>query len=126
MSLFHVANNTGIALYPLVGGLVGLAFGWRATFAVTVVAGRHRRALILLPLLLRIQLDGAGRRRHGGRPIRRSSCTAGTGASAVAVTNFGVVANMIHRHGFRNTILPLYAATALGLGGLSRSPRPSP
>jgi MFS family permease len=30
-----------------------------------------------------------------------------------------VVANMIHRHGVRNTILPLYAATSLGLGGLS-------
>jgi MFS family permease len=26
---------------------------------------------------------------------------------------------MIHRHGFRNTVLPLYAATVLGLGGLS-------
>jgi MFS family permease len=26
---------------------------------------------------------------------------------------------MIHRHGIRNTILPLYAATALGLGGVS-------
>jgi MFS family permease len=26
---------------------------------------------------------------------------------------------MIHRHGIRNTILPLYAATALGLGGIS-------
>ncbi|HUQ41924.1 MAG TPA: MFS transporter, partial [Candidatus Limnocylindrales bacterium] len=31
----------------------------------------------------------------------------------------GVVANMVHRHGFRNPILPLYAATSLGLGGLS-------
>jgi MFS family permease len=26
---------------------------------------------------------------------------------------------MIHRHGVRNTIVPLYAATALGLGGIS-------
>jgi MFS family permease len=34
-------------------------------------------------------------------------------------TNYGIVANMIHRHGIRNTILPLYAATALGLGGIS-------
>ena len=33
MSFFHVANNTGIAIYPMIGGLVGLAFGWRATFA---------------------------------------------------------------------------------------------
>jgi MFS family permease len=35
------------------------------------------------------------------------------------VTNGGVVANMIHRHGVRNTILPLYAASVLGLGGVS-------
>ena len=38
---------------------------------------------------------------------------------AFSATNLGVIANMIHRHGFRNTILPLYAATALGLGGVS-------
>ncbi len=60
MSLFHVANNTGIALYPLVGGLRGLAFDWRVTFA------RHRRswpwspAAILLPLLRRMDFHGAG------------------------------------------------------------------
>jgi MFS family permease len=40
-------------------------------------------------------------------------------ALALAVTNGGVVANMIHRHGIRNTILPLYAASVLGLGGFS-------
>jgi MFS family permease len=38
---------------------------------------------------------------------------------AVASIDFGVVANMFHRHGVRNTILPLYAATALGLGGIT-------
>src|SRR5204863_522710 len=38
---------------------------------------------------------------------------------ALAATNYGVVANMINRHGFRNTVLPLYAATSLGLGGIS-------
>ena len=37
MSLFHVANNTGIALYPMIGGLIGLFIGWRATFAVTEI-----------------------------------------------------------------------------------------
>lgn len=117
MSLFHVANNTGIALYPLVGALVGLAFGWRATFAVTIVLAAIA-AIILLPLLLRIQLDGPG---GGGRGTADAALIlhGRDRRQAVAVTNFGVVANMIHRHGFRNTILPLYAATALGLGGLS-------
>lgn len=117
MSLFHVANNTGIALYPMVGGLVGLAFGWRATFAVTAVLAVIA-AVVLLPLLLRIQLDGPG---AGGRGTADATriLHGRDRRQAVAVTNFGVVANMIHRHGFRNTILPLYAATSLGLGGIS-------
>ena len=116
MSLFHVANNIGIASYPLVGGLVGAALGWRATFAVTaalvVVAG-----LILMPVLLRVRPRQSAKPRSSapdprvlyGRPR----------AVAIAATNVGVVANMINRHGFRNTILPLYAATSLGLGGIS-------
>ena len=116
MSLFHVANNVGIAAYPLIGGLVGAVLGWRATFAVTfglvVVAGA-----ILLPLLQRIHP-------HGGSTTRASLGDARVlhgreRAVAIAATNLGVVANMINRHGFRNTILPLYAATALGLGGIS-------
>ena len=116
MSLFHVANNVGIALYPLVGGVVGTLIDWRATFAVTValavIAG-----VILIPLLLRLDLPaGAGDAKKGsdervlhGRARR----------IAVAATNYGVIANMIHRHGFRNTVLPLYAAIVLGLGELS-------
>ena len=116
MSLFHVANNTGIALYPMVGGLLGLAFGWRATFVVTFVLAIVAGA-ILLPLLLRIDLRGSGTGKGGGDAAR---ILYGRQRSvAIAVTNYGVVANMIHRHGFRNTILPLYAATALGLGGVS-------
>ena len=116
MSLFHVANNTGIAVYPMIGGFVGAAFGWRATFAVT--AGLViLAAILLIPSLLRIT------------PKRRSASGGGGSAErvlhgrrraiAIGVTNFGVVANMINRHGFRNTILPLYAATVLGLGGVS-------
>jgi len=117
MSLFHVANNTGIALYPMVGGLVGLALGWRATFAVTAALGVVA-AIILLPLLLRIDVGGDGATGKGGGDARRILHGRQRGV-AIAVTNYGVVANMIHRHGFRNTILPLYAATALGLGGIS-------
>jgi MFS family permease len=117
MSLFHVANNVGIALYPLIGGVIGLVIGWRATFAVTavlaVVAG-----VILLPLLLRINPAAAP---SGGRTQAADSRVLEGRQRTVAlgVTYLGVTANMIHRHGFRNTILPLYAATVLGLGGLS-------
>lgn len=117
MSLFHVANNTGIAIYPMIGGLVGLAAGWRATFVVSfglaIIA-----AVILLPLLLRIDLGGNAGGGKGGGDARRI-LHGRQRRMAIAVTNYGVVANMIHRHGFRNTILPLYAATALGLGGIS-------
>jgi MFS transporter, DHA1 family, multidrug resistance protein len=116
MSLFHVANNVGIAAYPLVGGVVGAVVGWRVTFAVTFVLMLVAGA-ILLPLLARVG------------PTRTSSGRASPGESrvlhgrarviAVGATNFGVVANLVNRHGFRNTILPLYAATSLGLGGIS-------
>jgi len=117
MSLFHVANNVGIAVYPLVGGVIGATLGWRATFAVTfgltVVAGA-----ILLPVLVRIdpRRRGAVRRETGGdaRVLHGRARAVG-----IAATNIGVVANLINRHGFRNTILPLYAATSLGLGGIS-------
>lgn len=117
MSLFHVANNTGIALYPMVGGLVGLAVGWRATFVVSAVLAIVAAA-ILLPLLMRLDLRGNAGGGKGGGDERRVLHGRQRGI-AIAVTNYGVIANMIHRHGFRNTILPLYAATALGLGGIS-------
>lgn len=117
MSLFHVANNTGIALYPMVGGIVGVAIGWRATFAVTAVLAVVAAA-VLLPLLLRLDLSGSSGGSKGGGDARRV-LHGRERRVAIAVTNYGVVANMIHRHGVRNTILPLYAATVLGLGGIS-------
>jgi MFS family permease len=117
MSLFHVANNTGIALYPLIGGIVGAILGWRATFAVTIVLAIVA-AVLLLPLLLRIDPAKGGRGGGGGGDPARV-LHGNQRRIAVLVTDFGVVANMIHRHGFRNTILPLYAATVLGLGGIS-------
>jgi MFS transporter, DHA1 family, multidrug resistance protein len=116
MSLFHVANNTGIALYPMVGGLIGVAFTWRETFLVTAVLAVVASA-VLLPILPRIDFaKGSGGR--GGSDERRV-LHGRERKVAFAATNFGVVANMIHRHGVRNTILPLYAATSLGLGGVS-------
>ena len=116
MSLFHVAINTGIAFYPLAGGFIGAAFGWRTTFAVSaalaVVAGA-----VFLPVLLRVHPRGTTvSRATKGEPrvlYGRQRVV------ALAAANYGVVANMINRHGFRNTVLPLYAATALGLGGVS-------
>ncbi len=117
MSLFHVANNFGIAAYPMIGGLLGLAFGWRATFIVTGVLAVVA-SIILVPLLLRT--DFRATTGKGGSKTDTSRILYGRQrVVAILVTNFGVMANMIHRHGFRNTILPLYAATVLGLGGVS-------
>ncbi len=118
MSFFHVANNTGIAVYPLVGGIVGAALSWRATFAVTAILALVAGS-ILVPLLRRIDFGAAsGGASRGGGDARRI-LQGRQRRIAILATNFGVVANMIHRHGFRNTILPLYAASVLGLGGVS-------
>lgn len=116
MSLFHVANNIGIAIYPLLGGVIGAVFGWRATFAVTAILVALA-GVILLPVLRRVD----PRKQAAARSSAPSSRVlfGRDRAVAIAATNLGVVANMVNRHGFRNTILPLYAATSLGLGGVS-------
>lgn len=117
MSIYPMANNLGIAFYPLLGAVIGAVIGWRATFAVNaglaVVAGA-----LLIPMLGRIDLrkpkTGKAAQTDDQRVLYGSRRTV-----ALGVTNAGVVANMIHRHGVRNTILPLYAATVLGLSGFS-------
>jgi MFS family permease len=118
MSLFHVANNTGIALYPLIGGVIGLVIGWRATFLVTailaVIAG-----VVLWPTLARVQFPKRGQATRSDQVDRSLVLHGRQRRTAVLATNVGVVANMVHRHGLRNTIMPLYAATVLGLGGVS-------
>ncbi len=116
MSLFHVANNTGIAFYPLVGGVIGAGFGWRATFVVTIALAVVAGA-ILLPVLFKIHPRGRAAARTAKAEPRVLHGRQRT--IALAAINYGVVANMINRHGFRNTVLPLYAAAALGLGGVS-------
>jgi predicted MFS family arabinose efflux permease len=117
LGLFPTANNASIAFYPLAGGVIGELVGWRATFGLTAVLAVAGGA-ILVPLLLRLDLP---RRRPGD--ARRM--TPGPGVLhgrqrtvAIGATAFGVVATMVHRHGFRSTVLPLYAATALGLGAI--------
>ncbi len=116
MSLFHVANNTGIAVYPFVGAFVGAAFGWRATFAITVALAVVAGA-ILIPVLVRLHPRTGGVARGSQSDAR--VLQGRERAVALGATNYGVVANMINRHGFRNTVMPLYAATSLGLGGVS-------
>lgn len=116
MSLIQVANNTGIAVYPLIGGAIGIFFGWRFTFIVAGVLAIIS-ALLLLPTLVRLVGSHGGvasaAGRMGDEPPVMTRRRLGL---ALLVTYIGIVATFIHRHGFRNTFIPLYGATVLGLG----------
>jgi MFS family permease len=117
MSMFQLANNFGIAIYPLLGGVIGAIVGWRLTFIVSGV-GAVLSGLILLPLLSRIE---AGRKRDvvaGKVDTLEFDLTPRRRGVALAAVYAGVVANMVQRHGIRNTVLPLFAAAALGLGSI--------
>lgn len=116
MSLIHVANNTGIAIYPLIGGAIGVLFGWRLTFVVAgvlAIAG----AVVLVPTLARLvrrrDTEASTADREEDTPPLMTRRRLGL---ALFATYVGVVATFIHRHGFRNTFIPLYGATVLGLG----------
>jgi MFS family permease len=115
MSVFQLANNTGIAFYPLLGGAIGSLLTWRATFVVAAV-GAVVAGAILMPLLARIE-HGQKRDAVAGRTqALEFQLTPRRRRIAISSVYAGVVSNMINRHGFRNTLLPLFAASALFLG----------
>jgi MFS family permease len=115
MSVFQLANNTGIATYPLLGGLIGSVLTWRATFVVAA-AGAVAAGLILLPLLRRI--EGAQKQDAVSGRTEALSFELSPARRRVAIGSVyaTVMCNMINRHGFRNTLLPLVAASVLLLG----------
>jgi MFS family permease len=120
MSLYQVGNNLGIALYPLLGGLIGTLFGWRAAYGVAAVAALAS-GLVLASVLTRVPLRTPGDEESRQKEKRQSAGerrAAKVPMLALVVIYFGVVANMINRHGFRNTVLPLFASSDLGLGEL--------
>lgn len=115
MSLYQVANNLGIALYPLIGGAVGAWLGWRAGFACGAIAAALS-GLVLAPVMGRLrnlQAPASKGKKVGAAALAGIS----RAASIVALVAifFGVVANMVNRHGFRNTVLPLFAESHLHL-----------
>lgn len=117
MSLFQLANNSGVAVYPLLGGAIGALVGWRLTFVVSGV-GAILAGAILLPVLGRIE---EGRKREvvaGKVDTLQFDLTPRRRRLALGSVYSGVVANMIQRHGVRNTVLPLFAASVLGLGSI--------
>jgi MFS family permease len=118
MSLYQVANNLGIALYPLAGGALGVVFGWRAGFVAATVAA-IASGLVLRPVMGRIG-DIHTEQSHEETDAAPDESPAARRALWVAlgIVFFGVVANMINRHGFRNTVMPLFASSRLGLDGV--------
>jgi MFS family permease len=114
MSLYQVANNLGIALYPLIGGVLGSLIGWRAGFAAGGIAA-ILSGVILAPVMGRITAAKPAPTKktspqESGVRIRHLASVL-----ALVAIYFGVVANMVNRHGFRNTVLPLFAESHLGL-----------
>ncbi len=115
MSVFQLANNSGIALYPLIGGAIGSLLSWRATFVVAA-AGALIAGAILMPLLARIERTQKRDAVSGRTQALEFQLTPRRRRIALGSIYAGVVANMINRHGFRNTLLPLFAASVLFLG----------
>lgn len=117
MSLFQLANNTGIAIYPLLGGIIGAVVGWRMTFVVSGV-GAILALVLLVPVLAGVE---KGRKREvvSGRADRlQFNLPPWRRRIALGSVYGGVMANMIQRHGIRNTVLPLFAAAAFGLNSI--------
>jgi MFS family permease len=122
MSLYQVANNLGIAIYPLLGGAIGSAYGWRSAYGVAVVASLLS-GLTLAPLLGSISAAAKNAAlpktvtaaASGGGEVSRRALLTSTTTIAFAAIFFGVFANMVNRHGFRNTVLPLFAEADIHL-----------
>jgi predicted MFS family arabinose efflux permease len=112
LALYAMANNTAIGIFPLVGGIVGSLWGWRSTMALSGILAAAG-AVLMGRILPRVPAEA-------GRAARNESATRSAGLPvavllALGTIYFGVVITMINRHGFRNTILPLFAGDALGL-----------
>jgi MFS family permease len=91
--------------------------GWRLTFVVSGI-GAIVAAVILMPVLARIE-SGAKRDVVSGKTdTLEFDLTPRRRRAALGAVYASVAANMIQRHGLRNTVLPLFAAASLGLGSI--------
>ena len=99
---------TSATLSPLIGGLVAAAWGWRATFVYCAIAALVSAALVLV--LARGTREGAGAVKGGTpAPARFLASPPVLAAYAAGFTLF------FNRNGVRNTVLPLFAASVIGL-----------
>ena len=113
---YSLANNSAISIYPVVGGLIGELWGWRVTMWLCAVAAVGSAALLFRMLAKVGAASAAGPRQEtADEPtVKRSPLLLLT----MGTLYFGCVIFMLNRHGFRNTVLPLFSADQLGLNGL--------
>lgn len=116
LALYTMANNAAIGLFPVVGGILGLVWGWRSTMVLCGILGVFS-ALLLSRVLRRIKANPPPKPAAGAAVAAFS--LRGPVLLTMGALYFGVVANMINRHGFRNTTLPLFAADKLGLNAVA-------
>ena len=114
LSVYAMSNNTAISIFPVVGGALGSAFGWRST--MLLCAGLAcASAAILTPILARV-------RAQAPRPSESQAAPVSLGAGpllALGLLYAGIVLYMLNRHGFRNTALPLFAHDRIGLDSVA-------
>ena len=115
MSVFQLANISGIALYPLIGGAIGSLLSWRATFVVAA-AGALIAGAILMPLLARIERTQKRDAVSGRTQALEFQLTPRRRRIALGSIYAGVVANMINRHRVPNTFCRCSAVSVLFLG----------
>jgi MFS family permease len=94
-----------------------MVFGWRAGFVAATIAAIGS-GMVLRPVMTRIGALSAPSPGKGGGGPATPMLTSRKLLLALAIVFFGVVANMINRHGFRNTVMPLVASSDLRLDGV--------
>lgn len=103
---------TSATVAPIIGGAIASRFGWRATFWYCAIAAVVSAAL-LLALAGRGRAAAPAARKRGAVPRGVGASGPVLGAYAAGFTLF------FNRNGVRNMLLPLFAASVVGLGEAS-------
>jgi MFS family permease len=118
--IYSMSINTSISVFPIIGGLLGDAAGWRAPLILCAVLCAIG-LLLVWPVMKRVEalaIVQAAERRNAASVStapdqRRLAILAMTGC-----IYFGVIMFAVNRMGFRNTAMPLFGADRLHLDPL--------
>lgn len=110
ISTIEATWMTSATVSPAIGGAIAAVAGWRATFVYCAAAALASAGLLALLATGARRGGGAGApaRRHGGAPRLLASRPV-LAAYAAGFTIF------FNRNGVRNTLLPLFAGSVVGL-----------